>query len=58
MAEYDGLTFAPVLVVDLDVFGIFLADTNVWHWRSPFILKNFKSVRFLTTALLCCDGDN
>jgi len=39
MAEDDGLSATPVLVVDLDVFGIFLPDRNKWH------LESFVSVR-------------
>src|SRR5947208_16093169 len=36
MAEDDGLSAAPVLVVQLDGFGIFFTDSNVWHIDRPF----------------------
>jgi hypothetical protein len=36
MAEDDGLPAAPVLIVDLDVFGIFFAYGNVWYGETPF----------------------
>src|SRR2546422_7080386 len=39
MAEDDGLSAAPVLIIDLDAAGIFLADSNVWHWCSPYSEK-------------------
>jgi hypothetical protein len=35
MAENDGLTVAPVLIIDLDVPGIFLSDENVSHKDPP-----------------------
>ena len=37
MAEDHGLSAAPVLVVELDVAGIFFADSNVRHRHSPFL---------------------
>ena len=37
VAEDDRLSAAPVLVVDLDVGGIFLTDCNVRHRYSPFV---------------------
>jgi hypothetical protein len=39
MAEDHGLSTAPVLVIDLDVFGIFLTGSNVWHRHSPYSTK-------------------
>ena len=37
VAEDDGLSAAPVLVVELDVAGIFFANSNVRHRHSPFL---------------------
>ena len=31
MAEHDGLSFAPVFVVDVDVSSVFFSDSYVWH---------------------------
>src|SRR5436189_3703756 len=31
MAEHDGLTFAPVLIVDVDVSSVVFFDGYVWH---------------------------
>src|SRR6266498_4892991 len=49
VAEHDGLTFAPVLVVDLDVFGIFLTDSDVRHMSSP-LLRSLKSVQSVSNG--------
>ena len=52
VAEDDGLSAAPVLVVELDVAGIFLTDSNVWHWKSSFLYcvdfgcRNFRALSF------------
>src|SRR5262245_18544763 len=37
MTEDYGLSAAPVLIIDLNVAGIFFAHGNVWHSRSPFL---------------------
>ena len=37
VAEDNGLSAAPVFVVNLDVGGIFLTDCNVRHRYSPFV---------------------
>src|SRR5205814_10559400 len=31
VAEHDGLTFAPILIVDVDVGSLFFSDSYVWH---------------------------
>src|SRR5438874_4563316 len=31
VAEHDGLTFAPILIVDVDVSSVFFSDRYVWH---------------------------
>ena len=31
MAEHDGLSFAPVFVIDVDVSSVFFSDSYVWH---------------------------
>src|SRR2546430_2501690 len=31
VAEHDGLTFAPVLIIDVDVSSVFFSDSYVWH---------------------------
>src|SRR5207302_2292944 len=31
VAEHDGLTFAPILIVDVDVGSVFFSDSYVWH---------------------------
>src|SRR5207247_10224850 len=36
MTEDHGLSTAPVLVVQLDGFGIFFTDSNVWYIDRPF----------------------
>jgi hypothetical protein len=35
MAENYGLSLASVLIVQINVFGIFLTDTNIWHGNPP-----------------------
>jgi hypothetical protein len=37
MAEDDGLTLAPVLVVEIDPGSVLLTDVHVWHWNTPFV---------------------
>src|SRR6516162_10859599 len=36
MAEHDGLSAAPVFVVDVDVFSVFFSGSYVWHDDFPF----------------------
>jgi hypothetical protein len=51
MAEHDRLSTAPVLIVDLDVFGIFLPDSNVWHWNPSFLYLCRFSLAALHNAI-------
>src|SRR4029453_13053134 len=44
VAEDDRLSAAPVLIIDLDVSGIFFADSDVRHVISP-PLPRLKSVQ-------------
>src|SRR5439155_427731 len=39
MAEDHGLSATPVLVVEIYVACVFLADSNVWHGDSPFLFR-------------------
>src|SRR5262245_34156533 len=38
MTEYDRLTFAPVLVIDVDVSSVFFSDCYVWHSSFLYML--------------------
>ena len=38
VTEHDGLSNAPIFVVDFDVPRIFFADSHVWHDRFPFYM--------------------
>src|SRR3989475_2456617 len=38
VAEHDGLTFAPVLIIDVDVSSVFFSDSYVWHCVFSFLL--------------------
>src|SRR6266446_3549943 len=38
VAEHDGLTFAPVLVIDVDVSSVFFSDSYVCHCNFSFLL--------------------
>ena len=31
VAEHDGLTFAPILIIDVDVSSVFFSGSYVWH---------------------------
>jgi hypothetical protein len=35
--EHDGLTRAEVLVIEIDIAGIFLTNSNEWHWGFSFL---------------------
>ena len=37
MAEDDGLSFAPVFVIDVDVSSVFFSYSYVWHCVFPFL---------------------
>src|SRR6266568_4624000 len=39
VAEHDGLTFAPVLVIDVDVSSVFFSDSYVWHCNFSFFVS-------------------
>ena len=39
MAEDDGLSFAPVFVIDVDVSSVFFSNSYVWHCVFPFWLR-------------------
>src|SRR5947207_4845483 len=32
VAEHDGLSFAPVFIIDVDVSSVFFSDSYVWHF--------------------------
>src|SRR5437588_3119500 len=36
VAEDDGLSFAPVFIIDVDVSSVFLPDSYVWHCKFSF----------------------
>src|SRR2546421_5000640 len=46
VAEHDGLTFAPVLIIDVDVSSVFSSDCYVWHCNFSFLLGICSSPRF------------
>src|SRR6266516_131613 len=33
VAKDDGLSAAPVFIIDVDVNSVFFSDSDVWHWR-------------------------
>src|SRR5437899_8476086 len=39
VAEHDGLTFAPVLVIDVDVSSVFFSDRDVRHCNFSFFVS-------------------
>src|SRR5207248_6843156 len=38
VTEHDRLSFAPVLVIDVDVSSVFFSNCDVWHLDFPFRL--------------------
>src|SRR5205823_10836124 len=38
MAEDDGLSFAPIFIIDVDVSSIFFSDSYVWHCNFSSLL--------------------
>src|SRR5436190_2903073 len=38
MTENDRLSFAPVLIIDVDVSSVFFSDSYVWHCNFSFSL--------------------
>src|SRR5207248_3677078 len=47
MAEHDGLTFAPVLIIDVDVGSVFFSDRDVRHMCFPFSNYLFLAALYL-----------
>src|SRR6476620_9121310 len=44
VTEHDGLSTAPVFVIDVDVSSVFFSDTYVWHdlflWFRVFVRQS------------------
>src|SRR5436309_6453472 len=40
VTEHDGLSFAPVLIVDVDVSSVFFSDSDVWHSNTLSLLPS------------------
>src|SRR5436190_2202052 len=38
VAEHDGLSFAPVFIIDVDVSSVFFSDSYVWHCNFSSLL--------------------
>src|SRR5437016_5454808 len=36
VAEDEGLSFAPIFIIDIDVSSVFFSNCDVWHSGSPF----------------------
>src|SRR5437773_10175833 len=47
VTEHDGLSFAPVFVIDVDVSSVFCPCGDVWHCSSPFLLMADCRPRFI-----------
>src|SRR5438552_16366500 len=43
VAEHDGLSFAPVFIIDVDVSSVFFSDSYVWH-RDSFLYSVFTKI--------------
>src|SRR5947207_6096059 len=48
VAEDDGLSFAPVFIIDVDVSSVFFPCGYVWHCSSPFLLMAHCRPRFIS----------
>src|SRR5881396_4008499 len=48
MAEDDGLSFAPVFIINVDVSSVFFPCGYVWHCSSPFLLMAHCRPRFIS----------
>src|SRR5207249_12079943 len=48
VTEDDGLSFAPVLVIDVDVSSVFFPDSYVWHCVFSFLLMAHCLPRFIS----------
>src|SRR6266850_2258709 len=42
VTEHDGLSAAPVFIIDVDVRSVLFSDGHVWHKRFPFSLSCTK----------------
>src|SRR5216117_2271426 len=40
VAEHDGLSFAPVFIIDVDVSSVFFSDSDVWHSNTLSLLPS------------------
>src|SRR5207247_3328772 len=50
MAEDDGLSFAPVFIINVDVSSVFFPCGYVWHCSSPFLLMAHCRPRFISDS--------
>src|SRR5436309_3704754 len=48
VAEHDGLSFAPVFIIDVDIRSVFFPYGYVWHCSSPFLLMAHCRPRFIS----------
>src|SRR6266513_2280044 len=48
MAEDDGLSFAPVFIIDVDVSSVFFSDSYVWHGVFSLLLIAYCRPRFIS----------
>src|SRR6266550_5797105 len=48
MTEDDGLSFAPIFIVDVDVSSVFFTHSDVWHDVSPCLLMIQFRPRFIS----------
>jgi hypothetical protein len=49
MAENDGLTLAPILVVDFDARSILFPNNYAWHGVFSFLLR-FVEIKLMQTT--------
>src|SRR5207249_10845739 len=42
VAEDDGLSFAPIFIIDVDVSSVFFSDSYVWHYNFAFLLAVYS----------------
>jgi hypothetical protein len=52
MNEDDRLAGAMILVVEIDVAGVFLSDSNEWHWESPSVCVAVNSLLRVVTFVV------
>src|SRR5882724_1973371 len=45
VAEDDGLSFAPVFIIDVDASPVFFSDGYVWHCNFSFLLGVYCCLR-------------